>query len=150
MIYWAVQYSRNLELLIYLYIIGIYVITVILRPPCWCYGGGSLMQKYRESKNRVYNFLVLRYIWPFRTHVTSNFSIYRYIYIITAVLRPPCWCYGGGSFPQKDRELKEGYTCFFLFCDILYSTHATSNLSIYRYICIITGVLRPPCWYYGY
>ena len=57
------------------------MITVILQPPCWRYGGGSLTQKDRESKNRVYMFCVLQYFEPISTHATSSFSLYRYIYI---------------------------------------------------------------------
>ena len=98
-------------------------------------------------------FFVFRYFKQFSTHEISNVSIYKYIYIITTVLRPPCCCYGGGSFTQKDRKsINRVYPHVLLFCDILSSsvlTQPRNSLYIGGYIYIITAVLQPPCWSYG-
>ena len=91
----AVWRSRNLERLykdIYLYIY--IVIRANLRPPCW---------RYRDIENTKKGntcFLALQYFQPFGSHATSNFSICRYIYIITVILQPTFLKYGDGSYTK--------------------------------------------------
>ena len=79
-IFWAIRFSRNLKLL---YIYGIYIyITVILRPPCWRYRGGSSTKKIDNPKIGYTCFFVLPYFQQFGSVATSNFTIYWYIYIL--------------------------------------------------------------------
>ena len=96
-------------------------------------------------------FFVFRYFQPFYSHSTSNFSKYRYIYIITVILRPTFWRYGDGS----STKIMQPWTLLYIIHIYIYilvvpfSNHATSNFSIYRCIYIITVILRPTCWRYG-
>ena len=107
----------------------IYIITVILRPSCWRYGGGSFTQKDEKSKNRVYVFFCFAIFWALR------FSLYRYIYIITVILRPTCWRYRGGSSTKKIRKSKIRVHLFLLLCYILsHSVILQPRTSLY--ICI--------------
>ena len=84
-------------------------------------------------------FFVFQYSKLFGTHKTSEVSIYKYLYIIKAILRPPCWKYGGESFMQKDRESKNRVYVFFCFmicwavqysCDLNFVVFACHNLNI--------------------
>ena len=86
LVFWAVvlciceiQYSHNFELLfIFVYI---WIIIVILQPPYGSYGDESFTQKDSESKNGYTCFFVFQYYEMLSNHTTSNFSIYRYLYI---------------------------------------------------------------------
>ena len=76
----------------------------------------SLSQKRQEiQKNQLARFFVFRYSKQFSAHKTLNISIYKYKYIIRAILQPPCWRYGGGSFMQKDRKSQNRVYMLFYF-----------------------------------
>ena len=62
------------------------IIRANLRPPCRRYRGGSSTKKIDNAKIFDSWFFVFRYFQPFDSHATSNFSKYRYIYIITVIL----------------------------------------------------------------
>ena len=62
-------------------------------------------------------FVKQNYEW-FSTHTTSNFSICRYIYIITSFYGHPVEAMVVGLSRKKIENPKIGYTCF-LFCDIM-------------------------------
>ena len=83
----AVWRSRNLER----FFIDVYIYIIIradLRPPCRRYRGGSSTKKIDNPKILDTWFFVFQYLQPFGSHATSNFSKYRYIYIITVILQP--------------------------------------------------------------
>ena len=120
---WAIWFSRKLELK-YRYM---NIITAILQPPCWCYGGDSFMQKDRKSKSSKHMFFCFAIFWA--VWFSHNLELkYRYINIITANLQPPCWCYGGDSFMQKDSKSKISVPMF--FCLALFWV----IISIYLYL----------------
>ena len=106
------------------------------------------MQKVRKSKNSIPVFFCFVIFWAVR--FSHNLKLkYRYINIIIAVLQPPCWCYGGDSFIQKDRKSKNIVHMFFCFA-IFWAVQYSCNLELkYRYINIITAILQPHCWCYG-
>ena len=122
-----------------------------MQPPCWRYRGGSFTKKIENPKIANTWFFVLPYFELFGSHATSNFSLYRYIYIyIRANLRPPCRRYKGSSSTKKIDNPKILDMWFFVFRYFQpFGSHATSNFYIYRYIYIITVILRPTFWRYG-
>ena len=87
--------TSNVYIQVYIYIY--IIIRANLRLPCRRYRGGSSTKKIDNPKILDMWFFVFRYFQPFRSHATSNFSIQRYIYIITVILRPNCRRQGGDS-----------------------------------------------------
>ena len=92
----------------------IFLKKAVLRPPCWCYGGDSFMQKDRKSKNRIPMFFC--FVIFLAVQFSRNLKLeHRYKNIIIAILQSPCWCYGSDSFMQKDRKSKKNIPMFFRF-----------------------------------
>ena len=135
--------------------IYIYITAVILQPPCWRYGGDSSTKKIENPK--IFYFYMGR-IFYLCTHRTSSLTMHKCIYIITVLLRPPCWCYQGGSWIKKDRESKNRvyvFLCFRYFESLSTQTYINLYISVllfsnfFQFICsVLDNVLRPPCWCY--
>ena len=87
------------------------VLDHVLRPPSWRYGGGSSTKKIGNPKNQ-FMFLLL---FDFEAVWRSRNLECLYTFLTKAVLLPPCWCYGGGSFMQKDRKSYNGLHVPFYF-----------------------------------
>merc|ERR1712212_1327183 len=67
-----------------------------------------------------------------------------YMYMITVILKPPCWRYGGGSYTKKIENLKIGYTWFLFYQILSHSVLMQLQTSLHvRYIYIITVLLWP-------
>ena len=141
-IFEAVWRSRNLER------VYIFSTKAILRPPCRRYGGDPVTKKIDNPKildTYFQRFSIFEAVWRSRNLECLYIGIYIYI-IIRANSRLPCRRYRDGSSTKKIDIPKILDTWFFVFRYFQpFGYHATSNFSIYRYIYIITVILRPNC-----
>ena len=134
-IFQAVWCSHNLERLY------IFLTKAVLQSPCWRYGRGSFTKKINNPNIGNTCFLVCNIL---RTSIYIGIYIYNNSHNMATPLEIQRWV-----FFKKDENPKLGYTCFFVLPYFEpFSTHATLNFSIYRYIYIITVKLQPTCWRY--
>ena len=139
-IFEAVWRSHNFECLY----TGIYIIRANLRPPRRRYRGGSSTKKIDNPKTLDTWFFVFRYFQPFSSHATSNFSKYRYIYIITVILQPTNWRQGGGC-STKIRQPRTLLYIIYIYIYILVVPRVQFFWIIYLF-CKTATSISPTGW----
>ena len=118
------------------------VLDNVLRPPCWRQRGGFFTKKIGNAKNQFTCFFVFQY---FQISVWRSRNLERrYIFLIKAVLQPPCRRYGGDSFTKKmgNAKISSPVSAFFHIRSRLALTKPQTF--IYREVqgCVITECLK--------